>query len=300
MDRERLYLNIINNLHEGVYFVDINRSITFWNKAAEAITGYSSEEVLGRSCVDNLLGHINAEGTPLCTTGCPLYATLIDGLSRKSNVFLRHRQGHRIPILISIFPMYEGGEIIGAIEIFTPSSPTVYDDTLVEKLSNSAMQDALTELPNRRYLESYLLYKVNEYHRLGAPFFVLFMDIDDFSHFNDSYGHDVGDSVLKNLSLTILKSLRTSDFFGRWGGEEFMGIFTSDHSHNMLATAEKLRMLVANTQVVHKGNHLNITVSIGATAVREGDTIESILERADHLMYQSKKNGKNRVSHDIV
>ena len=181
MEMDELYLSIINNLRDGIYFVDTDRRILFWNKAAEATTGYSSKEIVGKPCQSSALNHIDEEGRPLCMVGCPLFATLGDGQQRQDRVFVRHKDGYRIPIHVNIFPVRKNGEITGAVEVFTQDSPTVYEDNLVEKLSNVAMHDQLTQLPNRRYLESFLKYKMEEFQRFGSLFAVLFADIDNFS-----------------------------------------------------------------------------------------------------------------------
>ena len=189
LKKEQLYFNIINNLQDGVYYVDEERRVQFWNKAAETITGYSAEEIVGKKCPDTQLHHIDDAGRPLCTVGCPLFATIIDGRSRMDHVFVRHKNGHRIPITVTIFPVYEDGKIVGAAEVFTPNSPKVYEGDLVDSLHGMAMHDVLTDLPNRRYLESFLEYKFNEYKRFGKLFAVLFADIDGFGGFNNTYGH---------------------------------------------------------------------------------------------------------------
>lgn len=297
MKNEELYLNIINNLCDGVYFVDLERRITFWNHAAEAITGYKAEEIVGSCCNDNLLSHIDYEGRPLCLVGCPLYASIIDGKQRKEEVFLRHKEGHRIPVVVNIFPMKENGNVVGAIEIFTLNSPVVYDDNLIERLSSVAMRDDLTGLPNRRYLESFLEYQYNEFSRFHKLFAVMFMDIDHFSHFNNTYGHETGDLVLKNIAVSIGRSVRKSDLFGRWGGEEFLGIYSVNRKYEASILGEKTRILVENTQIPYNPP-LSVTASFGVAVVRDDDTPESIVKRADELMYQSKKNGRNSVSTD--
>ena len=300
MKSENLYFEIINNLCDGVYFVDTERKITFWNKAAEEITGYTSEEMVDRHCHDNLLNHIDEEGRPLCIVGCPLYQTILDGIQRKAKVFLRHKDGHRLPILVNIFPMRdENSMIIGAIEVFTPNSPVVYEDNLIEKLSEIAMNDALTGLPNRRYVSSFLEYKLNEFSRFNNPVAVLFMDVDNFSKFNNIYGHEVGDSVLKNVTTSIRKSMRKTDLFGRWGGEEFLGVFSLKNEADAFMVAEKSRMLIENTEIIHNDVVLSVTASIGVTVLKADDTLDSVVERADALMYKSKNEGKNRVSTDV-
>ena len=296
MHKEQLYLSIIDNLCDGVYFVDSNRAIQFWNKAAEEITGYSSQEIVGKQCQNSKLNHIDEEGRPLCTVGCPLFATIVDGEQRMAHVFVRHKEGYRVPITVNIFPVYENGDIVGAAEVFTRNSPTVYDDNLIEKLSGIAMHDALTGLPNRRYLESFLEYKFSEYTRFNRSFAVLFADIDNFSRFNNEYGHDVGDAVLFNIAESLKNAVRSTDLIGRWGGEEYVGIYTISEDSEAAIIGEKLRQIVANTEVMHEGEALSVSVSVGVTIVRESDTMQSVVERADHLMYESKRNGKNRIT----
>lgn len=299
MKSEDLYLTIINNLCDGVYFVDTERRITFWNKAAEDITGYKKEQILGQCCQSNLLNHIDRDGRPLCTLGCPLHATVIDGNQRKDEVFLRHKDGHRIPVYVNIFPIREEGTIVGAIEIFTPSSPIVYDDNLIEKLSNLAMNDQLTGIANRRRMESYLEYRLNELKRFQRKFCVIFMDIDNFSEFNNTYGHDMGDSVLKSVTKSVGRSVRATDLFGRWGGEEFVGVFEIKNDYEATLLAEKIRILVAGSEVPHESENLSVSASFGVTVARYGDTVASVVDRADSLMYQSKKKNKNCVTSDI-
>jgi diguanylate cyclase (GGDEF)-like protein/PAS domain S-box-containing protein len=297
MNMEPIYLNIINKLSDGVYFVDTDRRITFWSKASEEITGYKAEEIVGRRCNENLLSHIDEDGRPLCIVGCPLFATMSDGIQRKDKVFLRHKSGHRIPVIVNAFPMINEGEIVGAVEIFTLASPRYYEDDLIERLSDIAMKDSLTNLPNRRYLESFLEYKFNEFNRFHVPFAVLFADVDNFSDFNNKYGHDLGDEILKNIGATVRTTLRTTDLFGRWGGEEFVGVYAIKKETEAPILAEKIRILIQNTQVMSKeGKMLNATVSLGITVSHPDDTVKSIVERADQLMYESKRKGKNCVS----
>lgn len=296
MDREKLFLEVINNLNEGIYFVDLNRKIRFWNKAAEVITGYSAEEATGTYCADNFLKHIDGEGRPLCLVSCPLYDTMVDGKQRRARVFARHKEGYRIPLFINVLPIYEDGKIKGAIEIFSKESLTVYEDHLIENLASVATHDPLTELPNRRYLEDFIHYKLGEYSLLGQNFALLFADIDDFKHFNNTYGHEVGDTILRNIAETIAHNTRSNDLVGRWGGEEFVGIYSISYPEEAKLLGEKFLNLIRSTDVTYEGENLGVTVSIGVAVVTSGDTEDSLVERADHLMYMSKESGKNRVT----
>lgn len=300
MKIEDFFPDIINNLHDGVYIVNTNREILFWNDSAQKITGYSADEMLGMPCQFSKLNHIDEGGHPLCVVGCPLFHTLEDGLQRQDQVFVRHKDGYRIPIHVNVFPIRRDNKIIAAVEIFTQNSPTVYEDDLISKLSDSAMHDPLTQLPNRRYLESFLSHKIEDFQRFGRPFAVLFADIDNFSHFNNNYGHDIGDAVIKNVAESIKRTVRHTDLVGRWAGDEYVGIYSITDSSDLPVIGERFRQLMQNTEVICDTKVLNISVSVGITAVLPGDTINTIVERADSLMYHSKESGKNIVTHDYT
>ena len=97
---EDLYRTIVENMHDGLYFVDRERRITYWNRGAERITGYSAAEVVGTSCADNILVHVDALGRQLCQGSCPLIAAMADGAAHEAEVFLHHKQGHRLPVWV--------------------------------------------------------------------------------------------------------------------------------------------------------------------------------------------------------
>jgi PAS domain S-box-containing protein len=105
--------------YDGVYFVDRERRITYWNKAAEELTGYSSTEAVGRQCFDNFLVHVNDQGCPLCLSGCPLVGTISDGKRREAKIYLQHKLGHRVPVSVRVAPVVDSaGHIAGAGTVF--------------------------------------------------------------------------------------------------------------------------------------------------------------------------------------
>lgn len=296
MEMKQLYLAILNNLQEGIYFVDTERRIQFWNHGAEKLTGYKAEEMIGKSCQSSKLNHINKVGMPLCNVECPLFNTLMDGKEREDEVWLRHKKGYRIPVDVKVLPMYEKERIVGAVEVFTCPSEITYEDNLITELSNAAIYDLLTKLPNRSYTTNYLEYKFDEYKKFQHPFAVMFLDIDNFSVLNNTYGHEIGDAALINMAESLKNNVRKSDFIGRWGGEEFLGIFAIDSLKVAAKVGEGIRILVKNTEIPFGENILRITASMGVTIIKPEDTVESLIDRADHLMYESKKKGKDCVT----
>jgi PAS domain S-box-containing protein len=131
---------LLEEVDEGVYFTDQQRTITFWNKGAERISGYSKQEVLGSKCSDNVLIHIDNQGQALCTGMCPLANTLIDSQTRMADVFLHHKDGYRVPVRMRVFPILdESQQVIGAAELFVDSSEKLDLQMRMEELQKMAM-----------------------------------------------------------------------------------------------------------------------------------------------------------------
>ena len=161
---------------------------------------------------------------------------------------------------------------------------------------HEASTDALTGLPNRRHLETQLYSRLEELRRSGIGFGLLFIDIDHFKQINDRHGHEVGDQVLRIVADTLSLSVRPFDMLGRWGGEEFLGVLPHTDLENLRAIAERLRVLVSYSRADTDNCTVTATISAGGTVAAPADSAESLLKRADHLMYVSKKNGRNRVT----
>jgi len=288
------YKQLFDLFFEGVYFVDNKRKITFWNKSAEHITGFSANEVVGKHCYNNILKHVDNFGKQLCLGGCPLQKTLETSNINETKIFLHHKLGHRVPVSIKTVPLYENDIIVGAAEIFQDISRKNELKEQLAKYKNLALIDPLTLLPNRRFTEIQIQKVFKEYIDFNIPFAIAFLDIDHFKVINDNYSHNVGDDMLKMLAQTYMNNIKSSDFIGRWGGEEFLAIFTNCDEQNLLVLTERIRILVENSSLMVDETELNATISIGATMVKPEDDFESIVKRADELMYQSKASGRNR------
>ena len=296
---EAHYKDLLDSLHEGVYFVDRGRRIGYWNKAAELITGYSAREVVGRRCMENILRHVDGGGRDLCDHGCPLAKTLKDGRTREAEIYCHHKAGHRVPISVRVSPIRDAsGHIVGAVESFSDNSPKAEILARIQELEKLALLDPLTRIPNRRYVEMNLRGRLDEMRRYGRSFGVLSMDIDHFKRINDTQGHLAGDAVLKAVANTLVHNARPFDVVGRWGGEEFMGAIGNVAAGALLVAARRLRALVEHSHVPVGRDSIRVTISIGATLAKPDDTMETLLARADQLLYKSKAAGRNRATMD--
>lgn len=164
-----------------------------------------------------------------------------------------------------------------------------------ENLFEQASTDPLTGLFNRRQFETLSSYALRVAERYKTPYAVMMMDIDFFKKINDSYGHESGDIVLKKLAQTIQTALRKSDIVGRFGGEEFVVFLPQVNAEQALIVAERMRNSVEKTQIDILKKKINITVSIGLTTIQAAQ-IAILVKQADVALYQSKKNGRNKVS----
>jgi diguanylate cyclase (GGDEF)-like protein/PAS domain S-box-containing protein len=296
---EDFYKKLLDNLYDGVYFVDLDRKITYWNKGAESLTGYKSSEMVGKHCWDNILMHVNLEGINLCQGLCPLVKAIKEDVMAEQEVYLRHKDGHRAPVLVRASPIKdEKGQVIGAIEIFSDNSPRITLEQKVEELQKLALLDPLTELGNRRYAELTIHTKLDEMRRYDWRFGVLFIDIDNFKKINDTYGHETGDKVLQMVAKTLQNGVRASDTVIRWGGEEFIAVIAHVDEGALSPLANKLRALVEQSHFFVGQGLINVTVSIGATISKQNDIAEDLIDRADKLMYNGKQSGRNCVVMD--
>lgn len=292
------FRDLLFHIRDGVYFVDRERKILFWNEGAARLTGYSEQEVVGRFCQDNILGHMDGCGNPVCGQHCPLSDAITDGKGHEAALFLRHKLGHRVPVLVRVEPIRDkDGNIEGAVEIFSDNTAQTEAARRTEELSRMAFLDHLTQLPNRRFLEMALQIALAEYQVHHSPFAVLVADVDHFKDINDRFGHAFGDRVLKEIGARLVRSLRPSDVVGRWGGDEFVAIVHNIGDDQLRSLTERCVALVGRTEIGGgQDGAAAISISIGAARVRVDEDPLAVFARADQLVYASKAAGRGRAT----
>ncbi len=165
----------------------------------------------------------------------------------------------------------------------------------LEKIQTMATRDELTGLLNRRRMQELLEQEVLRSRRSGRGFCLALLDLDHFKRINDGHGHSAGDTVLRAFAPAALAAIRAADVLARWGGEEFVLLLTDTALPAARAGAERLRLQVEGLLIPVSAQALGITVSIGLTEYRGGETLVQLLERADLLLYEAKAQGRNRV-----
>lgn len=182
------------------------------------------------------------------------------------------------------------------METFSDNTANYYLSENLKRLNKLALLDPLTEIANRRLLETFIQGKIEETLRYGQTHALFFIDIDNFKDINDKFGHDTGDLVLKMVARTLVRALRPFDLVGRWGGEEFIVVANNLEPEKCEGLAERLRVLVEKSQFLSQKGPISVTISLGVTMIRPDDTVKGVVKRADQLMYRSKTRGKNRAT----
>jgi len=287
----------LEGIFDGFYQIDRAGRVLSWNKAAEGITGFRAEEIVGTISGDNQIRYAQPGGEEIGKAELPLLGTLRDGRPREFHASMLHAEGFRISILARTLPFRDPrGIISGAAEIFTDNRALLAAFLRNQRVEHTVLFDPLTGIGNRAHIETKVKFAIEDYETARVPFGIIFLDIDHFKLFNDTHGHLIGDIVLRFVANSLREHLRVSDSCGRWGGEEFLALVSNVSGDGLQIVAEKLRALIEHSGIPAGGQALHTTVSIGATMVRPQDSLKELLHRADRLMYESKRAGRNRVT----
>ncbi len=166
----------------------------------------------------------------------------------------------------------------------------------IENIKELSLRDQLTGLYLRRHMKDVLddlLYNFNRYKKV---FSIIMMDLDDFKDINDTYGHLAGDGVLKTVASILKRHTRQSDISFRYGGDEFIVLLPETQLEDALVVAEKIRKKISSVRFKKNEVEFTCSVSLGVTQVKEGDSVESILERVDEALYKTKRTSKGEIT----
>jgi diguanylate cyclase (GGDEF)-like protein len=212
------------------------------------------------------------------------------------SVYLHHNAGHRMPVSVRVSPVRNPeGQVVGGVEVFTENAQLHKIQKDLEALRFTALRDDLTCVGNRRAADMMLQTHLYELRTFDFPFGLIFLDLDHFKDINDRYGHAVGDQALRMTAASIASPLRRDDMVARWGGEEFIILLCDVDTAVLERIAQRIRVFIERSFIVLGDEKVTFTASLGATLARPADTPESLIARADALMYKAKQAGRNRV-----
>ncbi|MBN2781657.1 MAG: diguanylate cyclase [Campylobacterales bacterium] len=277
--------SIFNTALEGIAVLNLDTKYLYFNKKYTQMLGYAGDELKEKYCLDLTDESFIEESKEI-------YAKVREkGFYENFERLCKTKDGKLKRLKSSIALMPNKKEYL----MTTVDNTELYE--AMELIKKQSVTDKLTQLYNRIKLDEVLENELNRFKRYKTIFSIIMVDIDFFKSVNDTYGHNVGDKVLIEISNILLEHTRKTDIVGRWGGEEFLIICTQSDINGAIALAEGLRAKVDefDFSVVH-----HKTISLGISEVRADDNIESLVKRADDNLYKAKKTGKNKVVSGIV
>jgi len=283
--------NLIDDSVNEIFIFDAETLLfSYANTAALEHMGYTKEELKQLTPID-IKPHYTKE--QFCETIAPLLSNEEHHLIFETTHTIKDGSTYDVEIRLQLTTIENRKQfIVFAHDI---SERKHYIQQLKEneaKLKKLATMDSLTEIYNRYKMNLEIDIQFLRSERFDEKFSILMLDIDNFKTINDTFGHDVGDTVLKELSSIISKEIREIDYFGRWGGEEFLLILPHQKEDESVLVAQKLRESIENA--IFK-TIKSITISIGVSEYKQEDTKETLLKRVDNALYKAKEDGRNKV-----
>ncbi len=289
---------LMDQMPIGCYVLKPDHTVLYWSPEAQALLGFTAKEMLGKKCIDMPLGCSFTNGERVPTQFCPAVVACRTGKPHSLQMFMRKKDGTDLLVRNIIMPLKdENGEVSELLSFFIPLADQQYDPGMIQDLYQAATRDPLTCLPGRKYMEACLQDEMEKYKRTGNPFAVLFADADCLHETNNTYGHETGDALLREIGLMLRKYGRKADRFCRWGGDEFVGLLQIRNPEDIEGAGLRFKAASEKCEIEVNGKMISCQSAIGITVVREGDTVNSLVDRADQYMYEAKKiDGKQIVT----
>jgi diguanylate cyclase (GGDEF)-like protein/PAS domain S-box-containing protein len=281
----------LNSISDAVIGTDMSGNVDYLNLAAETMTGWLKEDARGHP-ISEVMKIINgATGKPE-PNPVELVLQQDKPMGLVAGTILVRRDGSKVAIEDSSSPIHDlSGKIAGSVIVFHDITAA---EAMATKMAHLAQHDFLTGLPNPVLLNDRIAQAIILAERRGTTLAVLFLDLDNFKHINDSLGHAVGDQLLQSVAHRLTSCVRSSDTVSRQGGDEFVILVSEDqHAEDAALTAEKILAALAMSHSV--GEHeLHVTPSIGISIYpADGQDAETLIKNADTAMYQAKEKGRN-------
>jgi diguanylate cyclase len=289
---------MVETLGQGVFVLDAEGRIAYWNRWLVFASGIESEIALGASAFE-LFPELDKASfrrdlrSVLSFGNFAYFSQKIHGRLLNLPPAQGSPPGFKYMEQNCVMgPLREGGKITYAYVLVDDVTEAVDRERLLAEL---ALKDVLTSAYNRRFFDRRLAEEIARSKRYGRELGLVMLDIDYFKLVNDKYGHQFGDKVLCSAVDTWTKSLRATDLVIRYGGEEFCVILPETPRGESLALAERLRIEISTIDIDYGGHSARITVSAGVAFFRLEDSPDDLLRRADKALYRAKADGRNRV-----
>lgn len=286
---------LVDNMHDGVVFVDSQSTILLWNTGVERLTGVSSAAACGRTLLPNLMDMCNSREQRVANEDCPVAHAITTGVQWLGRVSVMGRQGRHVAVDLHAIPVRSNdGAIHGATVLLHDVSSETSLEEKCQALHAQVAKDPMTQVANRAEFDRMLNNFVAAHQESNLPCSLIMSDLDHFKAINDTHGHQAGDTAIITFASLLKSMCRSGDLVARYGGEEF-AILCADCTNAAAARkADAIRKALSEVKQASLGNEA-VTASFGVTELQTGDTPETMLRRADRALLQAKDQGRNQV-----
>jgi diguanylate cyclase (GGDEF)-like protein/PAS domain S-box-containing protein len=276
-----IYRDILDGLQIGVSVIDLQKRIVFWSDGAEQITGYGRIDVIGHTCAENILVHCNQNSCEMCTEKCPMAMALHDAKPVGAMTFVHHKSGHRIAVRTWAIPLRDKrGSIIGIIQTFDGEFAPSTADPKGRSMKEQGWLDEITGLPNQAVMQSHLREALGTFTEVHIPFGVVCLQIHELGRFRSSYGQGAARTLLQVLARTLRNAVWPTDFVGSWSDGRFLVILMGCSEEALQAVSQRTLKTLSSATIRWWGEDLSVVISAGSAGARSGDSVESLLQRA--------------------
>jgi len=286
-------------LYDGYFLLDSNENYCIWSDGMPSMTGLPLQSVLGRTWqpVDVQLASLTDDKpSPEHRDETMVGQVLKNSRAQFAGRLCRVRGTRHLKVDVYTMPILaSNGTVQGVVQLLRNKSGVRRQSCEYVELKLAATRDPLTGVANRGQLETQLRHMLEEFHAQEGtrPLSAIFLDVDKFKRINDTYGHQIGDQVLVDLTRQLQHETYSGEIIGRYGGEEFVVLCPDTDLEATVRRAERLRHAIMKSSVGGIST-LTVTSSFGVSTARVGDTVQTILERADNCLYRAKETGRNR------
>ncbi len=286
---------LIDNMHDGVVFVDSQSTITLWNTGVERLTGVSANAACGRTFLPTLMDMCNNHEQRIANEDCPVARAISTGVQWLGRVSIMGRQGRHVAVDLHAIPVRgNGGAVHGATLLLHDASSETSLEEKCQALHAQVAKDPMTQVANRAEFDRMLNNFVAAHQESNLPCSLIMSDIDHFKSINDTHGHQAGDEAIITFASLLKSMCRSGDLVARYGGEEFAVLCADCTNAAAARKAEEIRKALSEVKHSSLGDN-SITASFGVTELQVGDTPETMLRRADRALLQAKDQGRNQV-----
>ncbi len=293
MDNREFLQSLVSLCPDGIIGVDRQGTIVIFNEAAENLTGWRAGDVIGKAHIDKIYDPPSLSRQIKKMLHSPDHGG--NGRLVGARVDINTREGHLVPIRLSAALIMEDGVEVGSVGFF---HDLTQQKQLEDELRRLSVTDSLTGLFNRRHFHTLLSDEVLRSQRYGRPLTLITFDLDHFKPFNDTFGHQEGDNILRQVTACARAVLREQDRAFRLGGDEFALVMVETNLESAALAAERFRRHFNDSwplAMSEEARHLKpVSISLGVAQLTPGEKSDSLIKRADLAMYEAKRAGGDR------